>query len=560
MAKILSGFEAPLQLAYSPAGNSQMHNFGHLQVPKSTLNFTHPRICPECIIENGFIPRLWDLKTYIACHVHNRMMIDICPNCSVKLSWGRPCLLSCGCGHNFRHTDVEAPDHILRYVRLLAERSEESPRRSRSRLPNLGACALLTWFFACEPMSDHYRSNAKSNPSVEKVSDLISPVVEMAPEWPNSFFEWLASHRLDALGTSISADFGPFPNRLTRLFKACGYEYIIDEFAEYLRDQWSGIRVQPFSPLYRERLDQVPCGEAAKLLNLPVKEIVHLVEKGIIKGNVIRNKNKIRGWVSISSIKKFITDIGSSITYEQAGQQLGIDRHQVSKLVNAGHISKTINLRKNRQLYTSNINKFVKKLFDISEYIPATTGMGCISIKDLAASPGYNFFHNITAVLENRIPIYRTVPKNGGLRELFIPLSHIEQSVDGKWRSETGQGDLFSVKAAARLLKISWSMIYHVTSAGLIRPASENGRGVTGYSFAELRDFKEKYLFAREIHLSDAASKTRVYAALIRKNILPVLPPGPGRRAVWRAKDIESIKGARILRDELSLKDGESVA
>ena len=43
-----------------------------------------------------------------ACTRHEVMLVDICPQCSTKLTWNRPQLLFCGdCGADLRHIDTE---------------------------------------------------------------------------------------------------------------------------------------------------------------------------------------------------------------------------------------------------------------------------------------------------------------------------------------------------------------------------------------------------------------------------------------------------------------------
>ncbi len=57
-----------------------------------------PAICPECLIENGFIEAYFDLALMTGCATHKMVLLYNCPECSQPLRWSRPGLLKCHCG------------------------------------------------------------------------------------------------------------------------------------------------------------------------------------------------------------------------------------------------------------------------------------------------------------------------------------------------------------------------------------------------------------------------------------------------------------------------------
>ncbi len=69
-------------------------------VPSIYINAKTARICPECILENGYISQFWYLRHAVACPLHARIAINTCPDCGRELSWCRPGLLTCACGHD----------------------------------------------------------------------------------------------------------------------------------------------------------------------------------------------------------------------------------------------------------------------------------------------------------------------------------------------------------------------------------------------------------------------------------------------------------------------------
>ncbi|WP_082700528.1 TniQ family protein [Magnetospirillum sp. XM-1] len=70
--------------------------FGH-DVSYTMLDVTNPKICPACVVDNGYIKSEWDLTSFIACPDHRTILLSRCPHCERKLSWRRPGLLTCAC-------------------------------------------------------------------------------------------------------------------------------------------------------------------------------------------------------------------------------------------------------------------------------------------------------------------------------------------------------------------------------------------------------------------------------------------------------------------------------
>jgi hypothetical protein len=52
----------------------------------------------------------------VACPVHERSLLSICPKCGVRLTWFRPGLLECKCGARFHRTErhlISVPEASL---------------------------------------------------------------------------------------------------------------------------------------------------------------------------------------------------------------------------------------------------------------------------------------------------------------------------------------------------------------------------------------------------------------------------------------------------------------
>lgn len=73
-------------------------------IPSLYINIKSANICPECVLEVGYINHLWDLKFVRICTKHQRELIDSCPSCKKPLTWHRQGLLTCCCGQDLSET------------------------------------------------------------------------------------------------------------------------------------------------------------------------------------------------------------------------------------------------------------------------------------------------------------------------------------------------------------------------------------------------------------------------------------------------------------------------
>ncbi len=69
------------------------------QIPRQNfLNRMAPRVCPDCLAEDGICRIGWDFSFVTACPRHEKLLIDQCPGCTKLLSWQRPAVDICSCG------------------------------------------------------------------------------------------------------------------------------------------------------------------------------------------------------------------------------------------------------------------------------------------------------------------------------------------------------------------------------------------------------------------------------------------------------------------------------
>lgn len=71
------------------------------------LGLRKARLCVACMEEIGHQPIAWDLKAYIACPKHGRMMLKFCHECGKRILYNRAGLFECKCGADLRAAPTE---------------------------------------------------------------------------------------------------------------------------------------------------------------------------------------------------------------------------------------------------------------------------------------------------------------------------------------------------------------------------------------------------------------------------------------------------------------------
>ena len=79
-----------------------------------------PKICPQCLIEQNYCRKIWELCPVTVCPYHSNLLIDHCPQCHKKIVWQRPTINICPCQFDFRnaplHSVNEEDSRLTKYL------------------------------------------------------------------------------------------------------------------------------------------------------------------------------------------------------------------------------------------------------------------------------------------------------------------------------------------------------------------------------------------------------------------------------------------------------------
>jgi hypothetical protein len=177
---------------------------GHPVLPQD-LNLTHPRFCPQCVREKGFLEAHWDLALMVACPVHQCQLASSCPECGRRLRWFRHGLLECECGGDLSNCEIssisEAEASTLDMIRRKAL-SSPPDQTNPTRLPQdqLMAMGLRSMLLAIRTIAKH-RILADGTGGRNSAKEIVSAAARVLVQWPANFIALL-----EDIGRQLPAD------------------------------------------------------------------------------------------------------------------------------------------------------------------------------------------------------------------------------------------------------------------------------------------------------------------------------------------------------------------
>lgn len=193
-------------IAFSPTSDRPQGSrlLGHYVLP-SDLSVTKSKICPQCVVEKGFIEAHWHLDIMVGCPIHQCSAVLQCPKCRKPLRWFRPGLLDCKCGGNLRLCALPAISEaeaslldVLRRKVLAHPVCEENP--AGLPLTQLAAMGLRPLLVILRALAKH-RLVADGRTIRTDYGDVVSAATRVLVEWPKNFIRLL----LD-LGENVPAN------------------------------------------------------------------------------------------------------------------------------------------------------------------------------------------------------------------------------------------------------------------------------------------------------------------------------------------------------------------
>lgn len=318
------------------------------------LNPKGARVCPECVIEHGHIENFWYLRHAIACPHHARMAISNCPNCGKKLSWNRPGLLTCSCGHDLSMERGEQiqDSSVLTMLNLLhAKLHGRLPSVSRlqqhgfpmQELESMSLNTLLGIIYRVQPKKQTHRCKHKvsvdvdANNSPQTLMMGLATAYGMLSGWPNGFYDYLESlpeHAVYSKSYNLQRQFHSFYGSF---FKSGlpeeDTDFLRKAFVSFGNERWKDNGFIDIRIANRAKTERRAGGIAwlAKHLGVMPPTLMKYVREGLIKGKALKCGKRVRRIFNLDDIP-FLPSSGKYYVQREAANFLGIPVSLLTKL------------------------------------------------------------------------------------------------------------------------------------------------------------------------------------------------------------------------------------
>lgn len=301
------------------------------------INLREPKICPSCIVENGYIDLYWDIKYVECCPKHKIKLIDACPSCVKSLSWFRRGMLRCRCGFNLLKAEVEdVYDEDLIILNAFVRNMKY--RYSLLHRVTLDKSYPVTWLlkmsfdgFLWLISQLHHIYDLKLGSSEEGKRTVLKFASEVLSDWPNGFYNFLEVldfHEKEKL----NIDFGTSGSgkKLYALFFNSIYserEYIFlqKEFVNFINQHG---KAAYFDKRIYDRVDVdrniLGITEMAKYIGVRPSTLKSMVEKGMVTPCNIGTEQGSRYLFDVKEEHPRRIQNGESYSERQAALELGL--------------------------------------------------------------------------------------------------------------------------------------------------------------------------------------------------------------------------------------------
>lgn len=314
----------------------QISVLGH-QISTTDLDVKHPKICPECIKEKGYIDMFWDFKLALACPHHNILLVDHCPSCNKPLMWNRKGLSVCKCGYDLlkvRGKKITSPA-LLAFTELMWCKLYNQPLTSHKvktqGLPadKLSKLSLKTLLSISQKLANTYCKTIDNQTCRDPVT-VMNIASSVFNDWPNGYYEYLdaLAMRLEEQN-KIAATFRTYFFDLNRKISPSllgkDTKFLKKEFIRYGNNRWKKSYIDK---RLAEQIDDdllvVGISDLANTLKIYPSTIRRLIEKKVIRVTEDKSINGKRYLFDMSHEFPTRIEEGKSLSERNAARSLGI--------------------------------------------------------------------------------------------------------------------------------------------------------------------------------------------------------------------------------------------
>lgn len=338
-------------------GSKEWSLMGH-PLQSIYINVKDARICPECVNESGYISQFWYLKHAYACPKHARMAIYNCPKCDKGLSWCRPGLMTCSCGHdlsNERGEDVQDKS-VLTMLNLLDAklhgRLSNHPDLKTHGFPmdELESMSLSTLIGIINRLQPNRPTRKVKHKSYVTVGDNniqknlcigLKNAYGILSGWPHGLYDYLENMPANMINTESYSILSQFKSFYLSFFKSGLPEseiaFLHKGFVLFGEERWKGNGFVDIRLAKRANTERRSGGIAwlSKYLGIMPPTAMRLAREGLITGKELRAGKRMRRIFSLDEIP-FLPSSGKYYVQREAAKFLEIPVELLKLLKNDG--------------------------------------------------------------------------------------------------------------------------------------------------------------------------------------------------------------------------------
>lgn len=502
LAAILGKSPNSLQcIAYARASDNgrEVVLLGH-SIRAAQLALRNPRVCPRCVSESGFIEASFDIATFTACPIHSCTLVSRCPACNEDLSWFRPGLLRCKCGHAF--DDVPQDSVSPQVISLMSIQRDTVLNRpvQEDTLTFMPAHRLRAMRLSSliQIISSLGRYAMASQELKTEYGAIVENAAMILADWPNGFRDLLRNtpHETEALG--LRKRFEHLYSVLFRnkTIKPEEVEFLREDFIRFGLEEWKEGLVDQRLLKRLSVADSrrfVSKADLVRLLGVRHMTINRFIRDGLIHAVEHHTGKSNRFIADATKIDIPRKDGGMSLGVREAAKYIGMPVSVLKKLRESGHFKVKRMGRVAKAYHVNDLNDFVKQLVGL--YIPhQVSAVSNESTISLSEAMRYKFLSDdgkadlIREILGREIVV--TGHSSHDLGALQFLRSDIERFISLK-RSEA-ENNTWSFADTARRLHCDPQTIPAMIRRGFLNAVDRpGGRRIVGIS---IETFDSKYI------------------------------------------------------------------
>lgn len=453
--------------------------FGDKSLYRQEVDFSSKAVCPQCVTENGFISRLWNIRPYTACPKHEVQLITACHQCGQNLSNSRSRMLHCGkCGHTLLTSQYSAYQGELDLAELIESRIFDTPIASHlqekyqplAELPLINllhALRIMRWFDTTN--RNLWRPDLEYPPT--SINECIDKLMHYFSNWPNHWHEALTTRdegHKEYVGATFKETFKKHLDTL-ETHTPKGLEFMKDAFTTWLAGRYPIIsfkskhfRNDDTSALTNNYLTS---SEAAHLLGVSRRTIVSWAHKGIIGYSYHDKGTNEKLLFDRDYLIDFDNKRKSIITPKEAAQILHVSPKQLKIVANTRRLKLyELPIKQKPGYKSADIYALSNKLNDSLTYVDPYDVINLTSALAMSAEIWGGLGPILEGIFDGHIRIAH-YDKEKGIPSIQLSKSDIQAAID---KELEGQGQWLTIDKAAEYIHASHKQISMYMEYGLL--------------------------------------------------------------------------------------------